>query len=152
MDKTMNAKHILVVDDDEGILSLLSHALCNEGFQVTEVNDSTEALSMLVNGCNASAPVDLLVTDYNMPKLTGLVLIDELNNKGVRLPSLLISGNHDETIVTMAQSRGCIGFLKKPFGLHILIALIRQFFEGGAERENMQNSVSWNNVQSEGNL
>gem|GEM_PF-1001401 len=136
--KIMNPKHILVVDDDEGILSILSRALRDAGFQVTIVNDSTEALFMLVNRRNTSTPVDLLVTDFNMPKLTGLSLIDELRNEGVKLPSLLMSGNLDETMASEAHSRGCVGFLKKPFPFSVLFNLIRQVFETGEEREELR--------------
>ena len=142
MDKIKKNKHILVVDDDELILSIISRALCDAGFQVTRINDSTEALSMLVNRRCASATIDLLVTDYNMPKLTGLVLIDELKNKGVKLPSLLMSGNHEETIASEAQSKGCIGFLRKPFQLPDLIDLIRQYFEGGVGEKCVQDCVT----------
>ena len=140
MDKFIHNKHILVVDDDEAILSLISRVLCDEGFQVTKVNDSAEALSLLASMRDNTAEVDLLITDFDMPKLTGLALIDELKNKGIKLPSLLISGNHKETLVSDVQSRDCIGFLEKPFDLTVLIGLIRQFFETEEERKGLQDS------------
>ncbi len=137
--ETIYEKHILIVDDDETILSLISRSLSDEGFQVTKVNNSTEALFILASNREHMKKVDLLITDFNMPKLTGLALIDELRMKGIKLPSLLISGNLDETMVSDAKSRDCIGFLKKPFDLNVLIGIIRQFFLADTAREGLQN-------------
>lgn len=134
----MSIKHILVVDDDKDILSLLSYALRKAKFQVTIINDSEEALLMLVNNCNTAAPIDLLVTDFDMPKLTGLDIIDALRNEGIKLPSFLMSGHHEGIMASEAQSRGCIGFIKKPFKLSVLIDRIHQVFESEPESKDIQ--------------
>ena len=129
----MSAKHILVVDDEDVVRSLVSDVLSCAGFHVTSASDGAEALAMLlVNGGNASAPVDLLLTDVNMPGLSGLELINALKDKGMELPTLVMSATGGETLASEVESRGCAGLLTKPFHASVLIGHIRQAIEGRA--------------------
>jgi len=130
----MNAGHILVVDDEEAVRALVVRMLSFEGFRVTAARDGAEALAMLVNGGHALAPVDLLLTDANMPRLSGLGLIDALRDKGVDVPTLVMSGNGDEELAWEVESRGCAGLLRKPFASTLLIGSIRQAIESKAHR------------------
>jgi DNA-binding NtrC family response regulator len=122
-------KHVLVVDDEECIRSILSDGLCRAGFLVTTANDAREALTLLVEGGEARAPVDLLLTDHNMPILTGLDLVDALKIAGVELPCFLMSGNLKETLAVEALSRGCAGFIEKPFKLPELVGHLCEALE-----------------------
>ncbi|MFO7974444.1 MAG: response regulator [Candidatus Hydrogenedentota bacterium] len=122
-------KHVLVVDDEELMCSLLSSGLSNAGFLVTTAKDATEALALLADGAAAPAPVDLLLTDFNMPRLTGLDLVDAVRRSGVELPCFLMSGDTDESLAAKALSRGCAGFIGKPFKLPALVGHMRQALE-----------------------
>ena len=121
--------HVLVVDDEEFMRSLLVSGLNRAGFLVTTANDAAEALSLLIDGVAAPAPVDLLLTDFNMPRLTGLDLVDALRRAGVELPCFLMSGDMNEALAAEALSRGCVGFMGKPFGLPVLVGHIHQALE-----------------------
>ena len=114
-------KHVLVVDDEELVRSLLSRVLSRAGFFVTTVADATEALALLTNRCSVPVPFDVLLTDFNLPGITGLDLVDALRADGVRLPCLLMSGSPDGMLASEALSRGCKGFIKKPCELPVLI-------------------------------
>ncbi len=122
-------QHVLVVDDEELMRSLLSMGLNGAGFLVTTANDGAEALSLLVDGVAAPAPVDLLLTDFNMPHLTGLDLVDALKRAGVDLPWFLMSGDMNEALAAEALSRGCAGCIGKPVRLPVLAEHIRQALE-----------------------
>jgi CheY-like chemotaxis protein len=128
----MNNKHILVVDDEEAVRSLVARMLSCEGFRVTAARDGAEALAMLASGGNALAPIDLLLTDVNMQGLSGLGLIDALKERGIRFPTLVMSGSGDETLASEVESRGCSGLLRKPFCSAILVAHIRHAIAGMA--------------------
>lgn len=121
--------HVLVVDDEEFMRSLLSSGLNRAGFLVTTAKDGAEALSLLVDGAAAPAPVDVLLTDFNMPRLTGLGLVDALKRAGVELPCFLMSGDMDEALAAEALSRGCAGFMGKPFRVSALVDHLRQALE-----------------------
>ncbi len=122
-------EHVLVVDDEEYMRSFLSQALSRAGFFVTTVADATEALALLTNGAAVPVDFDVLLTDFNLPSITGLDLVDALRCDGVELPCLLMSGSSNEMLASEALSRGCKGFMKKPFSMPVLVEHIRDALE-----------------------
>lgn len=119
-------KHVLVVDDEACMRLLLSEGLRRAGFHVTTANGVRDALSILTNSVDASAPVDLLLTDFSMPGLTGLELIDALKREGKEMPCVLMSGERGGFLAFEALSRGCAAFIEKPFRLPVLVEYIRE--------------------------
>ncbi|RSU49609.1 hybrid sensor histidine kinase/response regulator [Sphingomonas sp. S-NIH.Pt15_0812] len=82
------AARILLVDDEEIVRSATADMLRDIGYDVVEARSASQALAMLRGG----AEVDLLVTDYLMPGMTGAALITECRTGGPALPALLITG------------------------------------------------------------
>ena len=119
-------EHILVVDDEEYMRSLLSLALAHKGFFVTTAADATEALALFGGDSEAQTHFDLLLTDFNMPGVTGLELVETLRSNGEQLPCLVMSGSPNGMLATEALARGCAGFIRKPFTGLALAELIRK--------------------------
>jgi DNA-binding NtrC family response regulator len=128
----MMQKHVLVVDDEPSVNTYLSEGLSRAGFLVTTANDASEAFTLLVDGVEAPAPIDLLLTDSNMPHLTGLELVEVLRREGLELPCLLMSGELSGSLAIEALSRGCPGFIKKPFSVPVLAEHIHVALEAGS--------------------
>ncbi len=128
----MPAKHILLVDDEAGVRTLLMHALSGEGFQVTAATDGAEALALLQRQGRDAIHFDLLLTDVDMPRLSGLRLVDALRAQGLTLPTLVMSAKHDEQLMAEVASRGCKGILRKPFSVQELRRRVNQAMGGGA--------------------
>ncbi len=82
------AARILLVDDEDIVRLATADMLRDIGYQVVEVSSGSQALTVIRSG----AEVDLLVTDYLMPGMTGAALIGELRGRGHALPMLLITG------------------------------------------------------------
>ena len=80
---------ILVVDDDPIAGAVTSAILEDGGYQVALVESGAEALTALATGDRAAA----VVSDMNMPAMTGLELLQVLRAQGVTLPFLLLSGD-----------------------------------------------------------
>lgn len=80
-------KHILVVDDEPGIVSLLSRVLLAMRYRVTVAHGGPAALAAL-----GSERVDLVVTDYQMPGMNGRELIAALRAQRPELKALVVSG------------------------------------------------------------
>jgi len=86
----MNGATILAVDDEAHILHVVSLKLKNAGYSVMTANDAEEALELA-----ATAPVDLLITDYQMPGMSGLDLARRLHAEVGRrnLPAILLTAH-----------------------------------------------------------
>ena len=78
---------ILVVDDDEGIRRLNASILEESGYEVATAEDGAVAWAVLGVEC-----YDLLITDHNMPKLSGIELLNQLHAARKLLPAILVSG------------------------------------------------------------
>lgn len=110
--KYMEAKRIMICDDDEGILEVLELFLELEGYVVLTVANST----LLIEQIEMHTP-DLLLLDLWMPLLSGdqaLKIIRE-NDKIKHLPVIVLSASVDGA--TIANDNGADGFIAKPFDL-----------------------------------
>src|SRR5262245_33306043 len=111
---------ILVVDDDRSTRKLISTVLRQEGHQVVEACDGAIALEIL-----QPLRCDLVITDFVMPKLNGLGLVEQLHSLQPQMPIIFITGYlsavSDRTIVDEAAE-----FLPKPFELDVLRSTVQR--------------------------
>lgn len=82
------AATVLLVDDEDLVRNATADMLRDIGYTVIEMNSASQALSAIRSGIE----VDVLVSDYLMPTMTGGGLITELRTAGIRIPALLITG------------------------------------------------------------
>ena len=80
---------------------------------------------MLHFGSRISSPVrpiarGCLVTDLQMPGLSGQDLLDVLSARQAKLPAIMISGHGNIPAVVRAMESGAVGFLEKPFSMDVL--------------------------------
>ena len=102
----------LVVDDDVNVLKVLEAVLRRAGCHVLKATGASEALSVLSDANNAA---DVVVTDSQMPKMTGIQLINALRESGNEVPFVVISGNPEELFNGGLQDRTDVRLLAKPF-------------------------------------
>ena len=103
---------VLVVDDQEAVRHLVRKTLETAGFQVLEADNAYAALDLFRS---PEPPVDLLVTDYRMPGMTGLELARDCCSVDEELSVLYISGSSPGDDLRADLELGRRGFLAKPF-------------------------------------
>lgn len=100
---------ILCVDDEAAFLALLEHHLASAGHDVILVEDPTQVLPTL-----EGRAVDLILADSQMPQMTGLELMSELEERGRRIPFVIITGHATIEHAVMAMRQGAVDYLTKP--------------------------------------
>jgi DNA-binding response OmpR family regulator len=115
-------KQILVVDDDPQVRGLVAGTVRRAGFRADTAEDGEEGWTAL---CRTS--YDLLITDHEMPRLTGLKLIERLRAVSMEPPCILISGNMPGTDCVLLKILHPGAILEKPFLPNALIELIYDF-------------------------
>lgn len=116
-------KTILSVDDSASVLQMVKLTLTGAGYRVTQANNGAEALAIA-----RSNPVDLVLTDLNMPVMDGLTLIGELRKlatfKGV--PIVFLTTEAAVAMKQQARNAGATGWITKPFQQDQLVAVMRK--------------------------
>jgi DNA-binding NtrC family response regulator len=128
-------KHILVVDDEACMRDILSVGLTHAGFMVTTAPDADAAHELINAPSSLPVSVDFLLTDFNLPGLTGLDLVEILRREGVDLPCFLMSGDQSAALASEALERGCLKFFPKPFRVSALVEGIREALEAHSMEE-----------------
>jgi two-component system response regulator GlrR len=115
------AGKILLVDDDPGLLRLLSIRLRAEGYEVEAVESAHKALACL----NRFSP-DLVITDLRMDKMDGIGLLKELQTRSPGLRVVIITAHGTIPDAVAATQSGAFGFLTKPIDKDELMATVEK--------------------------
>jgi two-component system cell cycle response regulator CpdR len=107
---------ILVVDDESDIRALLTAILAGSGYQVESAENGAVAWEAL-----QAKPYDLLITDNNMPKISGVELVKNLRSARMELPVVMVAGIVPEDELAQNPSLKIAATLSKPFALADLL-------------------------------
>ncbi len=119
-------RHVLYVDDDEPLMHLMQALLERLGFRVTVHLDAAAALEAVRA---APASFDLVVTDFNMPTLTGLDLAAELVSVRKDLPVVILSGYVSDAVRAEAAKVGVRRVIAKGGSVDELRGVVRGLME-----------------------
>ena len=122
-----HGEHVLYVDDDPVMVMLVDSLLQRAGFRVTCLDDAHEALRRAANPGEA---IDLVVTDFNMPTLSGLDVARVLQQQQPALPVVISSGFVTEQMRSQAKQAGVRAVLQKEYTLEQLAGVVRQLLDG----------------------
>jgi DNA-binding response OmpR family regulator len=119
---------ILVADDEEDILMLVSFRLDQAGYEVLTASDGHEALETIMDRRPA-----LAVLDVRMPKLTGIDVVERVRKDGAvsDMPVILLSAGVQEENVSRGLEAGADEYMRKPFSPEELAARVQSLLEQG---------------------
>ena len=134
---------ILLVEDDEILLDLISEYLSENGYDVTTSNNAKDALDLAYE-----RNFDLLILDVKLPKGDGFSLLSSLRELGVSAPSIFTTSLNTIDDLEKGYKSGCDDYLKKPFELKELLIRIqallkRNFSHNNDEKVVISNELSF---------
>jgi eukaryotic-like serine/threonine-protein kinase len=121
------ATSVLVVDDDPAVLRVTSRVLRAAGMSVTECADGAAAIALL-----ESATIDVVVSDIDMPGLTGIALLKLLRARGIEVPVILMTGAPALDTAVEAVELGAFKYLMKPVAPAELCATVQRATTAGS--------------------
>jgi DNA-binding NtrC family response regulator len=119
-------ENILLVDDDVELKQLVTQVLARLGYQVTAHTSSMAALAEFKAN---PAKFDLVLTDFDMPKMNGDQLVQKIMAVRPSMPAIINTGNSQSVSAEMVKALGIKGVLKKPATLSTLAAMIREVLD-----------------------
>lgn len=111
---------ILVVDDEESIVTLLEFNLEQAGFTVISSFDGKNALKQVIQ-----EKPDLIILDLMLPELDGLEVCKQLRQRGITTPILMLTAKSDELDKVLGLELGADDYLTKPFSTRELLARVK---------------------------
>ena len=114
--------HILIVEDEKGIVDFLKQGLEEEGFAISTATNGKDGLEMAL-----SLPIDLVLLDWMMPKMTGIEVCKAIReHKNTPIIFLTAKDTVQETIEGLKS--GANDYIKKPFSFEELLERIKIHF------------------------
>jgi two-component system chemotaxis response regulator CheY len=126
IDNSSPSRLILLVEDNPMVGEVVQAMLHMGGFRSVHASGPQEALAMLQE---PNREFDLILTDFRMPRMTGIELIQHARTLRPGIKTILYSGNADES-VTAGYAIQPDRFLRKPFAPRILNDLVREVLTG----------------------
>ncbi len=111
----MNNNQILIADDEKHTRLALHLVLRQAGFEVVLAKNGRDAYEKIQQTVAQGSTISLIITDFKMPELDGLGLIDRLKADNITIPTIVITGYGDNNLALELQDRGCAAYLDKPF-------------------------------------
>ncbi|WP_295337681.1 response regulator transcription factor [Flavobacterium sp.] len=123
-------KHLLIVEDEEGIVQFLKQGLEEEGYQITAANNGKAGLEAFNNG-----KFDLLLLDWMLPKMTGLELCKAIRQTNTKVPILFLTAKDTVQETVEGLKAGANDYIKKPFSFDELVERIKVQLRDQPEEE-----------------
>jgi len=114
---------ILIVEDEENIRNLMGLLFKDLNISYEIAINGLEALK-IVQRDSIVDPFTLIITDINMPIMDGLTMIGKLQEKDIKIPTIIISALTENRYLTKAEALGVNYYLGKPFDFHKLLDVI----------------------------
>jgi len=121
----MEALRILIVDDEEELLSALAERLVLRGFQVESATRGTDALELA-----RKRDFDVLIADVRMPGIDGLDLMAAIKRDAPELPVILFTGHGSVAEAERGMEGGAFDYVMKPVDIEVLVEKIRNAVAG----------------------
>ena len=107
---TVSYTHLLIVDDDEAVLTMLYKVIRSNGIEADTVASGEEALER-----TAQRTYDLILLDVNLMGMDGFQVVQTLRQRGVRTPIIIVSGRKEDYDTLYGLDIGADDYVTKPF-------------------------------------
>ena len=114
------ADSVLIVDDDESVLTMLYKVIRSAGMDANTVSGGEQALELV-----RKRPFDLILLDVNLRGKDGFQVIQELRGRGIKTPIIIVSGRKEDYDTLYGLDIGADDYITKPFNPVVLAAKVK---------------------------
>ena len=125
-------KHILIVEDEEGIVKFLKQGLEEEGYQISSANNGLLGLDLFKNG-----RFDLILLDWMLPKMTGIDVCKNIRELNSKIPIIFLTAKDTVQETIEGLKTGASDYIKKPFSFDELVERIKVQLRDKSEQDIM---------------
>lgn len=130
--KVMGSGRVLLMDDEESILDVMSQMLRRRGFDVVCARDGSEAITLYREALGAGQRFDAVIMDLTIPGgMGGKEAITTLRAVDPRVVAIVSSGYSNDPIMADFRAYGFGGVVPKPYGINDLVIALNQVISAG---------------------
>ena len=122
--------HILIVEDEAGIVQFLKQGLEEEGYQISSASDGLKGFEII-----QKENFDLILLDWMLPKMTGIELCQAIRLKNTNTPIIFLTAKDTVQETIEGLKAGANDYIKKPFSFDELLERIKIHFRNQKENE-----------------
>ena len=115
--------HILIVEDEKGIVDFLKQGLEEEGYTISAASDGEEGLKKAIE-----LPIDLVLLDWMLPKMQGIDVCKNIRKEKSNLPIIFLTAKDTVQETIEGLKAGANDYIKKPFSFDELLERIKIHF------------------------
>lgn len=134
--KSMTTQRLLVVDDEESIVTLLQFNLEQAGYEVTSAFNGADALNLARNNSYS-----LIILDLMIPEIDGLEVCKKLRQEKVMTPILMLTAKDDEFDKVLGLELGADDYMTKPFSPREVVARVKAILRRVAQFQEVEAKV-----------
>lgn len=123
-------KHILIVEDEEGIVQFLKQGLEEENYQVSSANNGLDGFKLFQN-----QKFDLVLLDWMLPQMTGLQVCQKIRETNSKIPIIFLTAKDTVQETVEGLKTGANDYIKKPFSFDELVERIKVQLRDKNEQE-----------------
>jgi DNA-binding response OmpR family regulator len=120
--------HILIIEDEKGIVDFLKQGLEEENYTVSSAFDGVDGLQKALE-----LPVDLILLDWMLPKMQGIEVCRSIRNQNITIPILFLTAKDTVQETIEGLKAGANDYIKKPFSFEELLERIKIHFRAKDE-------------------
>lgn len=120
--------HILIIEDEKGIVDFLKQGLEEENYTVSTAFDGVDGLQKALE-----LPVDLILLDWMLPKMQGIEVCRSIRNQNITIPILFLTAKDTVQETIDGLKAGANDYIKKPFSFEELLERIKIHFRAKDE-------------------
>lgn len=138
---------LLYVEDDLEVRETIVASLEEVTTKILLADDGLQALKLL----SENADIDAVLSDINMPNMSGLEMLIEIRRRGLETPVVFLSGVFDRANLLKALRAGALDFLEKPIDIPVLCQAVRRALQIGNKIKELNSQLGIENSNSETN-
>lgn len=123
-------KHLLIIEDEEGILQFLKQGLEEENYQISSATNGLDGLTLFQN-----EKFDLVLLDWMLPEMTGLEVCKKIRETNSKTPIIFLTAKDTVQETVEGLKTGANDYIKKPFSFDELVERIKVQLRDKTEQE-----------------
>lgn len=141
--KHIKMKKVLLLDDDLDLQELIRDYFKPRGYEIICHSSAEQGVTEIIRNASSDEPINLVITDFRLPNMNGIELIEQLKRVAPQIPIILITAHSSLDLAIEAIEKGAYDFVVKPLQFpQLSISMERALYFSNLQQENQKLKIA----------